>query len=1761
MFRRSRPKKNGRRGSRSSAGASRFRKPSFEILETRQLLSAAQIVAENQLAGSSGWALSGKPSTNIEGYAAQFSVDHGQTVDFKINTKSQDYRIDIYRTGWYQGQGGRLVATLQPTNYVIQPAPVIHFDTNAVDASNWHISASWTVPTSAVSGVYIAKLTREDGTFGENQIFFVVRDDEGHSDLLFQTSDTTWQAYNTWGGSSLYYPNYPNGRSYAVSYSRPFNNQADSPLNFYFGEEFAMVRFLERNGYDVSYAAGIDTARAGSELLEHKVFMSVGHDEYWSGEQRDNVEAARDAGINLAFFSGNEVFWKTRWGADNSGQPYTMMIDYKETLAGAKIDPLPDVWTGTWRDPRFAATTDGGQPENALTGTIFTVNSGGDLGTTIDVSSNFAALRFWRNTVVANLAPGQQISLGDRTLGYEWDEDLDNGFRPAGLIPLSSTTRNVAEYIQDYGTNYGKGTATHSMTMYRAGSGALVFGAGTIQYSWALDTYHAVYNAATDPAIQQATVNLFADMGVQPAMLMSGLIRASQSTDNLAPISTILSPVPLTSLPANSQYTIRGTAQERGGGVVAVVEVSVDGGVSWHRATGTTNWTYTFTTRGSGSFTVMSRAVDDSGNLETNGPSVNVNPIVNAGIYSLWTDSDVPGKIDSGDNKAIEVGLRFTSDTNGVITGIRFYKSAANTGTHVANLWTASGQLIASATFTNETASGWQQVNFATPVHITAGVTYIASYFAPKGRYSANTGYFSTQGISYGALHANPAGPSGANGIYAYGSTSRFPNLTSQDTNYWVDVVLNTIPNNDHTAPTVESFTAEDGSSNLTTDSAIVITLSEAADPITVNSTTVKLLNPDPNSIPGGCCGTPGGWCSGCPLAMGANTKVVPATVNYNPLNHTITVTPSGPLATSQIYTVLVVGGPNGVTDLAGNSLATDTGASFLTPAQPASIQSTIWPSTIVPTTADSDTKAIEIGTKFTADANGVLTGLRFYKTSGNTGTHVANLWTSNGQLLATAMFTDETASGWQQVNFATPVAITAGVTYVASYHTNVGRYAATNSYFTAPMDSGMLNVPANGGVYAYGAGGFPMNTYLSTNYWVDVVLKTAPLIDNTAPTVLAVTPSTSAQNVGTSSAVNVKFSEAIDASTITTGTLRLVDSANNLVSGALSYDANSNTATLTPDAPLAFNMTYTIVVVGGPFGIKDLAGNPLTQTVGSSFVTVSPPAPDFTPPSVVSTSPPNGSSNILPTSTFSVTFSEDLNAASVDVNSILLLRNATNHVTASLSYNAATRTVTITPSSPLEIATNYTIYVPGGANGVRDLAGNVIASDFTSTFMTAAQTITSTMFASNAKPKKADGKDKSPIEVGVTFTADSDGYISGIRFYKSAANTGMHIANLWTSTGQLIASATYANETLSGWQQVNFAAPVAIKAGTTYVASYFAPNGHYSTSTKYFKKAFTSGKLHAPIGGGVYQYGDSSEFPTQSYKNTNYWVDVVLNTFPPADTTPPIVASISPASGATNVSINSSISVKFSEAMNSATISNSTVKLMDGSSIINANVAYNSSTNTATVTPIVALENPKTYTISVVGGFQGVKDAAGNPLAQDLTSNFTTGASAPVNNPPAAVASTLFASTAKPATSDSKDSAAVELGVTFVADTDGYITGIRFYKNSANKGTHIANLWTSTGQLIASATFTSESSSGWQQVNFATPVAITAGTTYVASYFAPQGHYSVDRNYFSTPLTSGHLQVDAGGGVFAYAGSSVFPNQSYQNSNYWVDVLFAPAS
>jgi Bacterial Ig domain len=567
---------------------------------------ANEIVAENCRTGNpaSEWEVNGAGDPSIQGFATDISVDQGQAVQFKVDTTASAYRLDIYRLGWYGGDGARFVATV-PSSGQSQPECLSDGATGLIDCSNWAPSASWTVPSSAVSGIYFARLVRED-TGGASHIPFIVRDDDGRSDLLFQTSDTTWQAYNRYGGNSLYTGS-PAGRAYKVSYNRPFTTREYASEDWVFNAEYPMVRWLERNGYDVSYFTDVDTDRLGAELSEHRVFLSIGHDEYWSGSQRANVEAARDAGVNLAFLSGNEVFWKTRWE-----DGHRTLVSYKETHANAKIDPAPGIWTGTWRDPRFSPPADGGRPENALTGTLFSVNSG---TRALQVPAAEARLRLWRN---AGLPAGATATLAAGTVGYEWDEDVDNGARPPGLVRLSATTASGVEKLLDFGSTYGLGTATHRLTLYRdpngAGADALVFGAGTVQWSWGLDGEHDRGGSTPSVPMQQATVNLFADMLVQPATLQAGLTPAVASTDTAPPSSAPSTPTWIVT--AGTPVTVSGTAADNGGGRVGGVEVSVDGGVSWHPATGRDSWSYTWTPTVGGQVTIRSRAADDSGNLE-----------------------------------------------------------------------------------------------------------------------------------------------------------------------------------------------------------------------------------------------------------------------------------------------------------------------------------------------------------------------------------------------------------------------------------------------------------------------------------------------------------------------------------------------------------------------------------------------------------------------------------------------------------------------------------------------------------------------------------------------------------------------------------------------------------------------------------------------------------------------------------------------------------------------------------------------------------------------------------------------------------------------------------------------------------------------------------------------------------------------------------------------------------------------------------------
>jgi len=449
----------------------------------------------------------------------------------------------------------------------------------------------------------------------------------------------------------------------------------------------------------------------------------------------------------------------------------------------------------------------------------------------------------------------------------------------------------------------------------------------------------------------------------------------------------------------------------------------------------------------------QARSADSLGTLGTSGDLTFTT--LAAGTSScpctIWSSSAAPVSI-SSDSGAVEVGVKFNSDVSGYITGIRFYKGSLNTGTHTGSLWSSSGTLLVTATFSGESASGWQQVNFSTAVPITANTTYVASYHTTVGHYAGDQFYFATSNFDNPPLHALAGGASGGNGVYVYGAGGVFPNNSYNQTNYWVDVVFNTTAPPD-SPPGVSSVAA----SSITSSGAVI------------TWTTDKNSNSQVNY--------------GTTSAYGSSSALDTTPVT----SHSVTL---NGLAASTLYHYqarsadsLGTLGTSG--DLTFTTLAAGT----------SSCPCTIWSSSAAPVSISSDSGAVEVGVKFNSDVSGYITGIRFYKGSLNTGTHTGSLWSSSGTLLVTATFSGESASGWQQVNFSTAVPITANTTYVASYHTTVGHYAGDQFYFaTSNFDNPPLHALASGGngVYVYGAGGvFPNNSYNQTNYWVDVVFKT----------------------------------------------------------------------------------------------------------------------------------------------------------------------------------------------------------------------------------------------------------------------------------------------------------------------------------------------------------------------------------------------------------------------------------------------------------------------------------------------------------------------------------------------------------------------------------------------------------------------------------------------------------------------------------------------
>ena len=1650
---------------------------------------ANPVACENQLPGDppSDWEVTGAGDATIQGFATSMSVDVGQTEYFKIDTPSTSYHIDILRLGYYGGDGARLIASdIKPSVTLpqTQPSCLVQSGTGLIDCGNWSVSASWTVPTTAVSGVYIAHLVRDDSQDpgGDSQIVFVVRNDASHSDILVQTSDETWEAYNDYGGNSLYTCTIdcPSGDpadykgADAVSYNRPLDGDltTDGGDSDPYYAEYQLIYWLEENGYDVSYTDGGTVDSDGALLKNHKIFISSGHDEYWSPGQRANVASALAAGVNLAFFSGNEMFWKTRWGPsiDGSNTPYRTLTTYKETHYNAQVDPEdPPTWTGAWADPRFSPPADGGQPANALTGEQFLVNSG-----TLDmtVPGQYAKLRFWRNTAVANLTSSQTLTLapGQGTVGYEWDADEDNGFRPAGEFDMSSTTGSGLQAFTDYGSDLNDdATATHHITMYRAPSGALVFGAGTVQWSWGLANVNMWGSAGPSTSIppdknmQQATVNLFADMGVQPTTLQSGLVPATESTNTTPPKSTITSLAAGANLQDNSAVTISGTATDPGGGVVAEVDVSTDGGATWHPATingadaNSVTWSYNWTARSVPTTTIMSRAVDDSGNIETPSAGVSVNVSCPC---SLWGAGETPGTTDSGDSSSVTVGTAFTSDDAGTVTGIRFYKASANTGTHVGGLYSSTGTLLASATFTGESSSGWQQVSFSSAVAITANTTYIAAYYAPNGHYSADQDYFLTPSPMGGSvlnsppLHAVPASFSVNNGFYSYGSSLTFPSSTFQDTNYWVDPVF--MPNTGPPGPpTSVSATAGNATATVSwtapiggappTSYTITPFIGSTAQPSTqvsgsppattatitglTNGTTYTFTVTASNSSGTGPASSPSNAVTPNNSPPGAPTGVsgIPASseaqVSWSPpastggssiTSYKVSASPGTASATvsGSTTTALVTGLTNGT---AYTFTVTATNANGTGPASSPSPSTTPADTLFdfsTPATIDSgDSSSVELGVNFTSSTSGTVTGIRFYKAATNTGTHVGSLWTSTGTLLASGTFTNETASGWQTLTFSSPVAISAGTDYAAGYLAPSGHYSDTGSGFSSAVTNGPLTAPATGsvtpgnGLYAYSSTStFPHSTYQASNYWVDVLFQpTAPITGPpSAPIGVSATPASSEAQVSWSA-------PSTGGSSVTSYTVT----------------ATPGGATATVRAP-----TTTATMTG--------------LTNGTAY-------------------------------TFTVT--------------------ATN---ANGTGPASSPSPSTTPADTL--------------------------FDFST-------------------PATIDSGDSSSVELGVNFTSSTSGTVTGIRFYKAATNTGTHVGSLWTSTGTLLASGTFTNETASGWQTLTFSSPVAISAGTDYVAGYLAPSGHYSYNGSGFSSAVTHGPLTAPAtgsvtpGNGLYAYSSTSTFPTSTYQASNYWVDVL---FQPGSTSVPgqptnVVAS--PASGQAQVTWTAPAN------QGSGVITGYTVTALLNGSPTGTPVTVSGSTTSANM-PGLQTGTAYTFTVTAINNA-----GSGQP-----------------SGPSAAVTpeDTIF-DFATPTTLDSGDTSSVEVGVTFTTTQNGQVTGLRFYKAATNTGTHVGSLWTSTGTLLATGTFANETASGWQTLTFSSPVSVTAGTTYVAGYLAPNGHYSATANGFASGVDNGPLQADANStspnGVYAYSTTSTFPTSSFNATNYWIDVLFQPGS
>jgi hypothetical protein len=411
-----------------------------------------------------------------------------------------------------------------------------------------------------------------------------------------------------------------------------------------------------------------------------------------------------------------------------------------------------------------------------------------------------------------------------------------------------------------------------------------------------------------------------------------------------------------------------------------------------------------------------------------------------------------------------------------------------------------------------------------------------------------------------------------------------------------------------------------------------------------------------------------------------------------------------------------------------------------------------------------------------------------------------------------------------------------------------------------------------------------------------------------------------------------------------------------------------------------------------------------------------------------------------------------------------------------------------------------------------------------------------------NTLPATASAPDGRAVELGVKLRSKGRAVILGLRFYKSPENTGPHVGRLWTTSGEVLRTVTFGNETSSGWQESIFETPVVAVEPTTFVASYFAPNGHYAFEMHGLDGGLDrGGPLYIPPGGpqdpnSVYLYAPGGGFPTSTYQGSNYYVDVIFH-----DTTPPP----DPEDVDSPASTPQAVLLRWTEPPPRPVDHGVSKYLIFRNGYHLADVAAGVTSFTdRTVSPGAAYE----YTVR----------------SSDACGNLSEGRRVSVRTPGAV--QTIFGSRA-PAGPTVDDRLPVEIGVKFQSAVPGSVSAIRFYRHTAIDAGYTATLWTSDGRALASGRVVEGQGPvpGYQEVQFA-PVPISPNTIYVASYFASKGGYAFEAGGLAEAVRSGDLtalgnEASGGNGVYRYGAAGGFPTETFNAANYWVDVRFTPST